>query len=264
MLMNAIKISGVAIALCSGLGAAAAVGPATTTSSSVLYNTLSSYLPESYDQMHRHLVVQLGGFWSSQGKTQNINIEGLEGNSYTISHNNPSNGLFGLGYYVDGIDKDHFQLAYGINGFYLAGTPVKGSIMLEDFLTNFNYNYNTQHIPVYFAAKAVIKSGYEKYNITFDAGIGPNFMRTSKYSETPLTSVSLPADNFTAHNNVAFTAMAGVGLRLNNAFGQVPLECGYRFFYLGEGQLHTNNSLYLNPLKTGNTYANALLCSITV
>ena len=58
--------------------------------------------------------------------------------------------------------------------------------------------------------------------------------------------------------------MAGIGLRLNNIFDKAPLECGYRFFYLGQGQLKMNDNQLLNTVKTGNTYANAIICSVTV
>ena len=228
---------------------------------STIFSTL---LPQSYEQSHRHVVVQLGGYWGSQGLAQDINIKGLVGNQYTLTNNNSGNGLFGLGYYIDGPDKDRFQLGYGINGFYLSTTPVNGTIILEHFLTNFNYSYDIQHIPVYMAAKAIIKNNHQKYNMTLDAGIGPNFMRVSNYNESPLTDGALAKANFAAHNNVTFSAMAGVGVRLNNTFGQAPLECAYRFFYLGQGQMQINNNLYQNTLKTGSTYANAILCSITV
>lgn len=84
MLMNAIKVSGAMVALCTSFVAGASVAPAAAVPSSGFSNTFSSYLPASYDPMHRHLVVQLGGFWSNQGKTQQINIEGLEGSQYTL------------------------------------------------------------------------------------------------------------------------------------------------------------------------------------
>jgi len=74
----------------------------------------------------------------------------------------------------------------------------------------------------------------------------------------------VPDNAFSSHNNVTFTAMAGVGLKLNNIFGRAPLECGYRFFYLGQGDLSKNTDQLLNTLKTGNNYANALICSVIV
>lgn len=181
-----------------------------------------------------------------------------------MSNHSSSNGLFGLGYYIAGLDKKQFKLFYGINGFYLAGTAVNGTIIQEDEFTNLNYSYRVQHIPIYFGAKAIIKNTNPKYNATVDAGIGPNFMRVYNYTESPLNDYTIPSNGFASHTNVAFSAMAGVGLRLNQVFGQAPLECGYRFFYLGQGQLSINNNQLLNNVKTSNVFGNALLCSITV
>ena len=238
----------------------------TTPDSKSNHNFLSA-IPSSFNLKHGHTIVQLGYYWSAQGKNQDININSLVGNQYVdanVNNHSPSNGLFGIGYFVDGLEKDRFQLSYGINAFYLAGTPVTGSIVQEHSFTNLSYSYDIQHIPLYFAAKAKVKTNSEKYNITFDAGIGPNFMRTSQYNETPLTTYTIPDNAFAAHNNVAFTATAGVGLRLNDIFGRSPLECGYRFFYLGQGQLAMNNDQLLNTIKTGNTFGNAIVCSVTV
>lgn len=78
-------------------------------------------------------------------------------------------------------------------------------------------------------------------------------MQTSHYNETPLTPYSLPDNAFGHYNNVAFTATLGIGLRLNHLFKKAPLERGYRFFYLGQGQLAANTNQLLNTLKTGQT-----------
>ncbi len=229
-------------------------------SNSTYLSTNSSY----FDLKHGHAVVQLGGFWGDQGEAQDINIEGLVGNHYTLNNHNLSNGLVGLGYYLDGLAYDRFQLAYGLNAFYLGGTSVNGDVLQEHLYSNLYYHYDIQNTPLYWDAKAIVKTNSEKYNLTLDAGIGPNFMRTSNYSETPLDAYTIPDDAFSAHNNVTFSATAGVGLRFNNIFGTAPLECGYRFFYLGKGQLASNNTQLINTVTTGNTYANALLCAITL
>ncbi len=208
--------------------------------------------------------MQLGYFWSTQGETQHINAEYTRGNDYTVNGHQSSNGFFGLGYYVDALDKDRFALSYGLNGFFLPKTGVGGDIIQESTFTNLNYWYSIQHIPVYLAAKAILKNNNPKYNITLDGGLGPNFMRTSAYNETALNDYTIPANNFSPHNSVTFSATASIGVRLNNVFGKAPLECNYRFFYLGPGQLSINNDLLLNTLKTGNNFANAVICSLTV
>jgi len=224
---------------------------------------LSSF-PSLHDLRHGHTVVQLGGYWGTAGDEQNINIRYLRGNHYSVTSKTSSNGLFGLGYYVNGLDKDRFHLDYGINGFFLANTQVNGQIVQEQRFTNLNYRYAIQHIPVFFGAKALLKNQSTRYNITVDAGIGPNVMKVSHYQETPLNEFTVPDNGFTSHTQATFAAMAGLGVRINQFFGQAPLECGYRFFYLGQGQLQMNNNQLLNTLKTGHTFGNALLCSITV
>ncbi len=223
-----------------------------------------SHLPSLSDWRHGHTVVQLGGYWGAAGDEQNISVRYLRGNHYTTNNNNSRNGLFGLGYYLDGIDKNRFLLDYGINGFFLAKTHVSGQIVQEQLFTNLAYSYAIQHIPLFFGAKALVKNKSNRYNISFDAGIGPNFMQVNHYQETPLNNFTFPDNGFSTHTQVTFAAMAGIGLRLNHVFGNAPLECGYRFFYLGKGSLHMSNNQLLTTLKTGNAFGNALLCSITV
>lgn len=208
--------------------------------------------------------IQVGVFTSSPGTTQNINIQDLIGNNYTVDNHHSTNALFGIGYFIKGQDNNLHQLMFGINGFYFGNSSVRGNIVQEHLFTNLNYHYTIRHLPVYLAAKAKIKNESNKYNVTLDAGIGPNFMKTSHYGESSLNGYTIPDNAFLGHNDSVFSAMAGIGLRLNNVLGKFPLECGYRFFYLGQGQLDTNNNQILNRIKTGDTYANALLCSVVV
>lgn len=56
-----------------------------------------------------------------------------------------------------------------------------------------------------------------------------------------------------------FSATVGFGVKMNYVFGPAPLECGYRFFYLGQGKLEASSNQALNTLNTGSVYANALL-----
>ncbi|MDF1677719.1 MAG: hypothetical protein P1U32_03405 [Legionellaceae bacterium] len=226
--------------------------------------TFLSVLPPSSDFKKGHTVIQLGGFWASMGKAQNINVRGLAGNRYTLNNKNQSNGLVGLGYFIDGSEQERFQLSYGVNLFYLGPIGVSGYIFQEQLYRNLTYFYKIQQMPLYAAAKAKIKTHQEKYNIALDAGVGPNFMRAGGYKETPLNAFTLPDNGFAARSKVTFSATAGVGVRINEMFGDVPLEIGYRFFYLGKGQLAINNNQLINPIKTGSMYANAIICSVTV
>jgi hypothetical protein len=206
-----------------------------------------------------------GGFYgASLGRAQHIDIPGLIGNRYTVENNSQINGLAGIGLYLNGPSQERFQLSYGLNLFYLAQTKVRGSIIQENLFNNLSYQYNIQNLPLYAAAKAIIDTNSPRYNLTVDAGIGPNFMRISDYRERPVLDFIIPDKAFRGVNSTKFSATAGVGLRLNNILGPMPLECGYRFFYLGKGNLSRINNQYLNTLNTGNGYANALVCSVTV
>jgi hypothetical protein len=218
----------------------------------------------AYTPFKGHAVVQLGGIFTHQGQSEHVNTPGLIGSQYTVNTHSASNGLVGLGYYLDGLDRKHFQINYGINTFYIAKAPVNGGIVLENTFHNLNYSYQIQNIPIYFSTQSIIKTNKKQYNVTLDAGLGPNVMQVSQYQEAVLTTYTIPSNNFATHHNVTLTAMAGLGLRRHNFFGKAPLECGYRFFYLGNGHLQINNTQITNPLKTGNVYANAVICSIIV
>ncbi len=175
------------------------------------------------------LPLQFGGFIINQGKNQTINVQDLKGNGYNLNNYSPANFLIGAGYFIDGLDKNNYQLTYGINAFYFTKTTVKGLIFQELLYSNLSYRYKVQHAPLYFATKTILKNNLQRYNVILDAGIGPNFMRISGYEDPPLNEYSLPDNAFSAHNNVTFSAMAGIGIRFNNT-NNIPLECGYRFF----------------------------------
>ena len=218
----------------------------------------------SHDVWMGHKVVQLGGYWTQQGASQNINIEGLIGDRFTVTNPRSSNGLVGLGYYLDGQYYDSFKMAYGVNAFYLGPTRVKGQVIQEQLFTNLSYAYNVTHLPVFAAAKATVDLHSPIYALTLDAGIGPNFIKTGNFHENSLDGITLPDHPFSGHTTTTFAAMAGVGFKLNHVFGQAPLECGYRFFYLGQGNFVKNTNQLLDTLNTGNNYGNAVLCSLTV
>jgi hypothetical protein len=214
---------------------------------------------------HSHLMLQAGGYWSTQGKTQHINIDGLIGDQFTADHRNGSNGLVGLGYYLDGQNLDQIQFSYGINFFYLPQTSISGTVIQEDLFSNLSYRYRVKHYPLYASAKATTSLPVSNLSLTLDAGIGPNFMRTSEFVERSLDGgITLPDNAFSGHTSTTFSATAGIGLQLAQVLGGMPLECGYRFFYLGQGKLARNTNQLLNTLHTGTAYANAVLCSVRI
>lgn len=208
--------------------------------------------------------LQGGFFGASQGANQHVSIESLIGNRYTVDNNSQISGLAGIGLYFNGYTQERFLFSYGVDLFYLGKTKVQGDIVQEDLFTNLAYQYSIQNLPLYAAAKAIIFTDNPTYDLTLDVGIGPNFMWTSNYQERPLVDFVIPDRAFRGSNTTTFSATAGVGFRLNNILGPMPVECGYRFFYLGKGHLNRENELYLNSLNTGDAYANALVCSVTV
>ena len=213
---------------------------------------------------HGHAVLQLGGYWSIQGESQDIAIDGLVGDRFTVTQGNASNGLVGLAWFIDGKDYSHFKMAYGINAFYLAPTAVTGDVIQEHLFTNLSYSYQLTHYPVYAIAKAIINTPSPKYAVTVDVGIGPNFMRAADFQESSLDGITIPDAIFSSHTNTTFSATAGLGMKFNHVFGQAPLECGYRFFYLGQGRFNATTNQTPNALSTGSDFGNALMCSITV
>jgi hypothetical protein len=235
------------------------------TKKSIFLGLLSSLLAYSLPVHCGTTHIQVGAFTATQGKSQHINIQDIIGNNYTVHDRKDSNALFGLGYFLNTLEHKRLMLALGINGFYLANTSIKGTIFQENIFPNLKYKYSVRNIPVYLAAKANIQTN-DRFDLTLDAGIGPNFKRTGGYRETALDPFTIPASNsFSTANKVAFSAMAGAGVRFRDLLGKnKSLECGYRFFYLGKSQLSINNGQILNSISTGNSYANAILCALVV
>lgn len=210
--------------------------------------------------------LQLGWFDATQGHSQDININSLIGdNFFSVNQSHHSNGLVGIGYYFEGQDLYSFNMNYGLNAMYLAKTPVSGTVLQEQLFENLAYHYSITHWPIYFAAKAIHQQGFhENIHVVFDGGIGLNVLQTNHFGETSLDGITIPDNIFSGQTTTAFSAMVGVGLRFNNMFGKAPLECGYRFLYLGQSNLKALTNQVLNPLSTGQSYANAVMCSITV
>ena len=212
-----------------------------------------------------HFLLEGGAFKATQGETQKINIEGLVGDLFNVTTRHDSNYLLGLGYLINGYENDRFGIDYGINAFYLAKTQVFGTIDQELLFTNLGYSYSVHHVPVYATAKAHIQTSAEQFALTLDAGVGPNFQRTSNYHDWSIDNgMTLPDHAFSGRSDTTFTATAGVGIKFTPGKNHVPLECGYRFFYLGEGNFNARTAIILNTLKTGNSYAQALVCTVAV
>jgi hypothetical protein len=210
-----------------------------------------------------HFVIELGGFRATQGKSQQVDLNDDQiPDNFTVTQSQDSNVVGGMGYYVDGQETKWMRLSYGINAFYLAPTKVIGTVPFEPPPEPpLSIYYTTTSMPIYLATKALINNSYSnKYNMVIDLGIGPNFLTTSDVKPTsPNPLLTTTHGGATA---VTLSAMAGIGLRVNHVFGQNSLECGYRFFYLGQGKFNNVDSDVTSTLQTGDVYANAVLCSM--
>lgn len=237
--------------------------PADSSSDVVAVNQLNAFFVK-FDPRRAHLILQAGGFSASQGSAQNIGIDGLLGDYFTLTQRTDQNVILGLGYFANGSETSRYSLWYGLNAFYLANTTVQGNIVQEQLFTNLSYQYSITNFPIYAAVKALIKTDSNKYTITLDLGIGPNIISTSNFEESSLDGgITIPDNAFSGQTSAAFSAMLGIGIKFNNVLGKYPVEVGYRFFYLGQANLNQVNSQLTSTLNTGNSYANALTLSIS-
>lgn len=228
-------------------------------------NTHLDKNPTFFDGIKKgHFTMGLGGYQGIQGKSQHININELIGDTFTVDDRYYQNALIGLGYFIDGKTHGYFNLSYGVNAFYLAPTSVSGNIIQEDLFNNLSYHYNILNFPVYIMAKSTFNLK-APLSFTIDIGIGPNFMKTYGFQESSLDGgVTVPDSIFSANTTTNFSVTFGASFKIDHALGQLPLEIGYRFFYLGQGSFNVSNNQVLNNLKTGNVYANALIFSTSV
>ncbi len=187
------------------------------------------------------------------------------GDDFTSKHQGGGNGLVGLGYFINNQIANSWQISYGINGFYLPKTPISGTVVQENLFTNLAYGYHVTHYPIYAVAKINTPLVANRTSLSVDAGIGPNFMRTSDFTEYSLDGgITIPDRIFSGHTSITFGATAGIGIQVAEVFGDAPLECGYRFYYLGQGRLRRINTQVINTLHTGSIYGNVVLCALHI
>lgn len=254
----AIKAYHLVCALTTGLAASAAFSGAMGDA-----NTSFSYRP--------HIALQVGSAWSSMGKSQSVSINKIDGDEYfSVTRGTDVNVLAGLGLYWDAYTNSHATFSYGINAFYLANNSAEGEVSLLGLEPNLGYKYSVSNWPIYFGARAVTNDLFaftDKAGFTFDVGVGPNIIQAHSFREYSLyENEEKPEHLFKEHTKTTFTAMAGAGIKLNSKLlgNSSSLECGYRFYYLGNGHFNTTTPQVYNKLDTGDSYANALVCSVIV
>ena len=197
------------------------------------------------------------------GQSQQVGVNLMPSANYTLSSRQYWNGVVGLSLLKDTqfLQKN---MSYGLSAFYFFPSIVSGNIYQAGLFNNLSYSYRAYNSPIYATAKTSVESSKLPMPIFFDVGIGPNIMLTSKYSEQIINPDSLPDNAFGSSTRAAFSATAGVGFRNEKILPGHPLECGYRFFYLGSTQLAIKNNQYFNKLGTGIMFANSVICSIKI
>ncbi len=220
--------------------------------------------PLPLSSLYGQWTFQLGGFYAHEGKSQDIGIVDLIGDHFTVTQQNRANVLVGLGYYINGFCYRNVNFMYGLNAYYFAHTVVKGNVVQEDAFTNLSYKYDINNYPLYAVLKGFLNSFGPKYTITFDVGLGANFIQANHFREASLDGITLPDNVFSSNTTTAFSASLAAGVQFNNLLNGANLELGYRFFYLGEGKFNKQTNQLLNTLKTGNAYANALILSLSI
>lgn len=210
-----------------------------------------------------NLVWQLGAFYSTQGQQKHINIQDLVGDDFTVTKSHDRNVLIGFGYYINGINNPNYKLLYGLNAFYLPKSLVKGYVIQESNFANLKYQYSISHLPVYIAGKTIFNTNIENAKIVVDLGVGLNLLQINEFEEMSNdNNITLPDNAFSGKNRLTYSATAGIAWRINQAFNNIDMDIGYRFFYLGRGDLQKENSQFLNSLSTGNIYAHALVLTL--
>lgn len=208
------------------------------------------------------LIFQVGFLEAYQGKNQSVKINDLIGDAFTVTDGSNMNALIGLGYYLDARSFGPVKFQYGLDAMYLMPTSVNGQVLQEQAFDNFSYSYKVTNVPIYTAIKAITDTPRKNLQLYFDGGIGPNIISISNFNQAPLNSFTIPEQLFNSSTKADFSAMIGVGLRTTE-IAQRPLECGYRFMYLGQSELAINNPKVANNLSTGQSYAHSLVCGLT-
>lgn len=209
-------------------------------------------------------VLFAGGLWINQGANQSVLINEGFGDYFSVTHNNNVGaGIVGAGAYIDSLEleTDFFTVQYTATSFFIPQTTITGFVTQEGLVTNLAYGYDIAYLPSFIGLKITDKPIDRAYHGTFDVGVGFDVIFTNNFGETSLTPYTV-TDNFFSgrHRSYSFDATLGVGLKVQT--GLVPIEIGYRFFYLGQGTLPSSNTLVLNPLLTGHNFANAVICTV--
>ena len=214
--------------------------------------------------MARNLKLALfgGGAWILHGQNQTINIDSAASDYFSVNHTNSNTGIVGAGFYLDNLElrNKRFTVQYTATAFYLPVTRIFGSGTLGETASNFTYDFSVGYLPTLFGLKFTDKPVEKPYHVTIDLGLGFDTLFVSGFHGTNVVPPTVP-DYFAKNTDYSLAATAGVGFKVYPSAYSIPIEIGYRFFYLGQGHLP---AIYpaLGPLGTGYNYANVVMLTL--
>jgi hypothetical protein len=175
---------------------------------------------------------------------------------------NSTSFLIGGGYFFDLRSYQNIDIALGGQVYYLPEAQFKGIIYQEITFPNLSYQYKSQSVPFYAAAKIKWNAPDKKTAFVVDGGIGPNIISTKNYHEESIDNgITIPNYAYRGDTKTVFSGTVGAGIRFNNIWHKASLEVGYKYFYLNKGSLKPRNGV-LNSLTTGTINANALVLTL--
>ncbi|MCH9717356.1 MAG: hypothetical protein K0U52_09780 [Gammaproteobacteria bacterium] len=211
-----------------------------------------------------HTNLHLGVSQVLTGKAQDVPANLLSPTKYTTFSKNNWSGLVGLAVLKKVYASERYDFNYGVSMFYLFKQPVSGEIFQAGLFNNLGYAYTVQNLPVYLSGKTSIDIPNREQKVVVDVGVGPNIMKVNEYHESRINPATRPDNAFKKNISAEFSTTVGIGLRFNHVLGDAPVECGYRFFYLGASELQIKNMQFMTGLSTGSSYANALACTLVI
>lgn len=211
-----------------------------------------------------HTNIHLGVSQVLAGKVQDIPVNTLSPAKYTTNNQSNWSGLVGLAVFKDVYTGEKLTFNYGVSAFYLFKQSVSGEVFQARLFNNLGYGYTVQNLPIYLSGKTSINVPNKEQKVVVDIGVGPNIMKISDYHEWRINPATRPDNAFKQNISAEFSTTVGVGLRFNHVLGDTPVECGYRFFYLGAHELQVKNMQFMTALSTGSSYANALACTLVI
>jgi opacity protein-like surface antigen len=173
----------------------------------------------------------------------NISIFDFVGGLFIGAESQPWHNVFGqLG--VSYYNNSSYRIQGVINQF------------TDPTLNNLRYNYDIQSTRFLVETK-ILANAAGKYHPFINAGVGTAINNATNYSETPLTSSSIPmVPGFSSHTTTAFTWLIGVGIEMDVS-DHLRLGGLVRYSQLGNARLGMtpiqegpqtlhNNSLHVN------------------